>query len=195
MYPQNSQPMKKIASTLILSFIVFSISYAQIGFRGGINLSNQSYSTNTTTSSFSTSGKIGYLLGVNYEIDISEAFSIRPGVEYALKGAEISLNGAQSNSNFDYLEIPVDFAYNSSIFSAYAGPYFAFLTSAKNGSIDLKPNLSTLDIGLNIGLEINVSVIGIGVKYGLGLSNIDRSIVGDESIKNNVLSLYISFRL
>jgi len=185
--------MKKLVLPLVLFFAFISISSAQLGFRGGVNLANQSYTN--AGSGFELTGKIGFLLGVNYEIGFANTFAIRPGLEYALKGTSITINGADANANFDYLEIPVDLIYKSGSFSVYAGPYFAFLTSAKSGSIDIKPDHSTLDVGLNIGLGFNISAVGIGAKYGLGLSNISDYSTGNASIKNNVLSLYVTFTL
>lgn len=187
--------MKKIVSTFVILLAFTAFSFAQLGFRGGINISDQNY-TGTFGSGFEASGKIGYLIGINYKINLGETFSLRSGAEYALKGTEIIVNGAETNSNFDYLEIPVDVIYQSGIFAAYAGPYFAFLTSAKSGDIDIKPDMKSMDIGLNLGLEINISKIGVGAKYGLGLSDIsDYQVVGDIDIKNNVLSLYVTFTL
>jgi hypothetical protein len=185
--------MKKIVFSIFIALAFSTISIAQLGFRGGVNLAKQSY-TNAGTG-FELHGKIGYLLGINYKIEIAESFGIRPGFEYALKGTEITVNGADANSNFDYLEIPIDIIYNSGNLSAYAGPYFAFLTSAKAGTIDLKPEYESLDVGLNVGFEINIANIGVGMKYGLGLSNISDFTTGSASIKNNVLSIYAAFTL
>jgi hypothetical protein len=186
--------MKKLVLSFIIFFAFSSISLAQIGFRAGVNLSNQTFDT-STSSSFEASGKIGFLIGVNYEIGFANTIAVRPGLEYALKGTSITFNGADANSNFDYLEIPVDFVYKTGSFSVYAGPYFAFLTSAKSGSIDVKPDHSTLDIGLNVGLGFNISAVGVGAKYGLGLSNVSDYETGNATIKNNVLSLYMTVSL
>ena len=171
-----------------------SLSFAQLGFRAGVNLSDQSYS-NTSGSTFEANGKIGYLIGINYKLDFSAPIALRTGIEYALKGSSIKINGAEANSNFSYMEVPIDVIYRSNNFSAYAGPYLAFLTSAKSGTIDLKPDTKSMDIGFNIGLEINVANVGVGVKYGLGLADIGNYDLDDTTIKNNVLSLYASFTL
>lgn len=186
--------MKKIIALFILVLAFSNLGNAQLGFRGGVNLSNQSYS-NTANSGFETSGKIGYLIGINYKIDFSGPLALRTGVEYALKGTEIQLNGTDANSNFEYLEVPIDVIFSSGNIAVYAGPYLAFLTSAKSGTIDLKPDIKSMDAGLNIGFEINISRLGIGAKYGLGISDIGDYKVGDIAIKNNVLSLYASITL
>ena len=162
--------MKKTILALIICLASSAYGWTQLGFRGGINLANQAYET--TATGFEYSGKIGYLLGVNYEFKFSESIRIRPGIEYALKGTSITINGAEANSNFDYMEIPVDLIYQAGPLHLYTGPYFAFLTSAKSGSLDLKPNYETMDIGLNVGLGFDISKIGVGAKYGFGLSNI-----------------------
>ena len=185
--------MKKLVFSLVVFFTFLSISSAQLGFRGGLNLAKQSYTN--AGSGFELQGKIGFLLGVNYEIGFANKIAIRPGLEYALKGTSITVNGADAKVNFDYLEIPVDLVYKSGSFSVYAGPYFAFLTSAESESINLKPDYSTLDVGLNVGLGFNISAVGVGAKYGLGLSNISDYSTGNASIKNNVLSLYMTFTL
>ncbi len=73
--------------------------------------------------------------------------------------------------------------------------YRSFGAKANNGMADLKPDYETLDIGLNLGLGFNISKFGVGAKYGIGLSDISQFIITDISIKNNVLSLYATFRL
>ena len=187
--------MKKIIVSIFITACFSSISNAQFSFKGGINLANQSYNTNIATGPIETSSILGYLVGINYKANLG-LVSIRPGIEFSTKGANLT-SSASANSSFGYIELPVDFVYSIGNVSVFSGPYMAFLLSAKNGEFDLKEDMKTLDAGLNIGLDFKIGNFGIGAKYGLGISDISEIVVNsiDISIKNNVLSLYLTYTL
>ena len=109
--------------------------------KGGLNLANVSGAPN---------GRIdeahslkSFVVGIAYDIPLSEAFSIQPGLLYTGKGAKTQL-GTEGNafyykatSNPRYLELPVNFLgkialTQTSSFYIGAGPYVAMGINGKN---------------------------------------------------------------
>tara|TARA_B110000003_G_scaffold198959_1_gene197634 strand:- start:86 stop:448 length:363 start_codon:yes stop_codon:yes gene_type:complete len=83
---------------------------------------------------------------------------------------------------FDYLEVPIDFAFNlgDGGFALSAGPYLAFLMGANTkydgDTEDINKDndvINGMDFGLNLGMSflINESLL-IDARYGMGLSDI-----------------------
>lgn len=189
--------MKKLL-TLAFAFIAFiSISNAQFGLRGGLNLS--SVTLETEGISAEPDSKITFHIGVTYEKMINENLSFRPGLLFSAKGYSFEVDGIDEDfgANFGYLEIPLDFVYNTGSIGIHAGPYIGMLMSAKSGDEDIKETVESLDYGLNLGLTYNVNEqIGVGLNYGLGLANLAKD-SGDEdsSIKNKVIGLFVTYKL
>ena len=168
------------------------MSFSQIGFRVGGNLAHQP--AEFGGNSLERTSKLGFLVGVNYKLKLSESLALRPGIQFASKGYSIEVNGLEVEPNFNYLEVPVDVVFAYGNLGIHAGPYAAFLISAKALDLDLKEEVKSIDAGLNFGLGYTISSVSIGANYGLGLSNISNYKIVS-SVKNKVLSIYLTYTL
>jgi len=190
--------MKKLLFTFLLVGGLITVSQAQLGIRGGLNMTNL-----TGDEIEDNKGSIGFHFGLVYGVAISDNLKFRPGLLYSSKGSKDSTD---DNFKFTstYLEIPLNLKYNvsgSTGFFIEGGPYLGYLMSAKakvgDIEIDLKDTFSGIDFGLNIGIGYDInSNIGIGAHYGLGLGNVaDDPSSPDASANNSNISFYIVYSL
>lgn len=82
------------------------------------------------------SGKTGILIGVDYSLPLTESFSLRPQLEYILKGAKNDEENGLPDNNLNYLEFPLTLVYKIPIGNNHlgllGGPYLALLVSASD---------------------------------------------------------------
>ena len=180
--------MKKIILTLA---VVFAFGYAnaqkaKFGVKGGLNIAT------LTGDVEDASSLIGFQIGGFAEIKISEKFSIQPELMYSSQGASSDLGG---DLKLDYINIPVMAKfYVAKSFSLEAGPQIGFLVSAKADGEDVKDFVSSTDFGFNFGAGYDFTEkLSAGLRYNLGLSNVDDSDSGD-SIKNAVISITLGYK-
>src|SRR5690606_8565736 len=81
---------------------------AQLGVRAGINLASQTYDEDVD----GAKRKLGFALGVNYKLKVTDNFSIQPEVNYIQHGAKATqdiplLGEVSSSATMGYLQIPV----------------------------------------------------------------------------------------
>jgi len=200
--------MKKLLLTAVTFLMIgmFNYASAQFGARVGLNMANVVFDEDDE---IDFDNKIAFHAGVFYEHAINESIYIRPAALISLKGAQISEDfGGTTISqsvNFSYLEVPIDLVYKiavgSNSLNINAGPYLGLLMSANTKfddgmseeTEDVKDQLKGIDFGLNFGVEYQLSQLGIGAGYGLGLANIDDS--GDDiPVKNKNLTFYVTYR-
>lgn len=182
--------MKKLILTFFAVAAFAVTSFAQLNLKAGLNLANQTFEAGGI--SFEPDSKMGFLIGANYTSNLSDALSLRPGIQFSMKGSKIDILGVSSSATFNYLEVPVDLVYSFGDLSVHAGPYLGLLMTAKSDGEDIKDDAKSTDFGLNLGLGYGFGSIGVGVNYGLGLSNINDDGT-DGSVKNKVFSLYVTY--
>jgi len=185
--------MKKLFLSLFVMATFSITSTAQLNLKAGITLANQVIDFGGI--SLSQNLKTGFLIGANYEFQVSESMELRPGIQFSLKWSNFEFGGMTVlSNNFNYIEVPVDLVYNSGNFSFHAGPYLGMLISAKSDGEDVKDDIKPTEVGLNLGIGYSIDRIGIGANYGLGLSNINEE-VSDGIVKNKAISFYVTFAL
>jgi hypothetical protein len=130
--------MKKVFALALVLVFFFSISYAQLGIKGGINIATyggdgSKQTVSVTDPSLSSLPpvtmepkiKIGFVGGISYNIGLLFGLSIQPEVLYIQKGAiyetgTISLSPVYPGASFsgkstmsvDYIMIPVVIKYS-----------------------------------------------------------------------------------
>ncbi len=158
----------------------------KFGIKGGVNLTNL-YIDNVTQENM----KAGLNLGVYAKIPVARGFSIQPEVAYSMKGSQENYNNffgsGKYRFNLDYLEVPVAAVFNvAKNFNVNAGPYVAFLLSAKVKDVDNNGNIKgvtelnkddfqSTDYGLFGGVGFDVGNITLGARYTHGLQEIGKS--------------------
>lgn len=203
--------MKKIIALLsfflILVFNSFSL-YAQtikFGIMGGVNVAEI-----TNYNSFTdTNNRSGAVFGFFAEIPIiGNAFSVRPELFYSQEGLNYishptDIPPVNNKLKLGYLKFPVFLKYSfvpNSLLSPniYAGPYIAVNISAKKVSsttkaiFDVRSSKKPIDAGFIGGIGIDVAIFEVGLRYSLGLVDIDKN--APRQRNNRVLSAVLGIK-
>ena len=194
---------------LLTLFITPLNAQMQIGLKGGINISNV-VGDDANFFGMDLDSRTGFSGGVFFMYQFSELFAIQPEAYYTLKGATLSVNGADLTFSFDYFEIPfllkliIPVEGSNIRPSIFAGPSVGFNTTAKikgeaNGESDehdLKDDTKSTDFSLafggGIGFIIGKNELGFDVRYILGLQSIDDT-SDNADVKNTVIAFNIYF--
>jgi hypothetical protein len=189
--------MKNMKKTVIALLAVASALSAgaqlpKIGIKGGLNIANINNGNSTNATLLSGHG------GLIVHAHLAPSWALQPEVLYSGQGAK--LKGTSTSLNLGYLNVPIMLQYMfSNGFRVEAGPQVGLLLSAKvkdpSGSTDIKGRLTQADFGVGLGLNyLTYSGFGIGGRYNLGLSNINKN-SADGIAKNRVgqISLFYLF--
>ena len=107
--------MKKVIifTFLLVSSLFLSSADAQIGIRGGVNLSSLSASaTEASYSDYKQNSILGYQLGLVLPIHLSDAVAIQPEIMWVQKGGKSTYGFSNSNQlvvsqTYNYVEVPL----------------------------------------------------------------------------------------
>ena len=191
--------MKKLFITMFAILALTSISAQEVlfGAKAGVN-----FASITGEDTDDLDGITAFHFGAVVEIPVSEKFSIQPELLYSAQGAKFSEDGMDIDLKLNYINVPVLAKfYVADGFSIEAGPQFGILLDAEvegdGMSLDIKDNVTSLDIGVDFGLGYKLdNGLNFGARYNLGLTdgNDDPEFFGsDEAFKNSVLQLYVGF--
>lgn len=189
--------MKKITLSII-AVLVFGFANAQetkFGVKAGVNFANLGGDSKDTKT------LVGFQVGGFTEIKLTEKFAIQPELLYSAQGAknEDSFGGEtlKYDTKLSYLNIPVMAKYFiTEAFSVEAGPQIGILLSAKIDGEDFKDETKSIDFGVNFGTEYDFTEnFSAGLRYNLGLSNINDGEVSDDiKVNNSVFSLSLGYK-
>jgi hypothetical protein len=143
--------MKKLNllfSLLILVAFTFSAkAQVEFGIKAGANFSNISMDFKDSDWEMATKIKPAFHFGVTADVPFSDNFSFQPGLLYSSKGfsydmeefietffgdlpEEASIDG-YARATYNYLEVPLNFAFKTNGLQIFAGPYVAMGLSGK----------------------------------------------------------------
>jgi opacity protein-like surface antigen len=200
--------MKKITLSII-AVLAFGFANAQevkFGLKGGINLST------FTGDVGSTSTRVGFQVGGFAEIKVTDKFSVQPELLYSAQGAKekggVDVNGDMQSAEviykLGYINVPIMAKYYvADKFSLEAGPQIGFLTSSKaeakilgfSKEVDMEDAVKSIDFGLNFGAGLDFTEnFSAGVRYNLGLSDINNEKDSTNKIHNSVFSLSVGYK-
>jgi hypothetical protein len=192
------------------------LSEQNFGIKGGLNVS-QLYIDQPNAEDEHM--KLGYHFGLFGTIPVNNLVFIQHEVLYTNVGSKITYGGADLADLFgiepgevrfhlNYVQVPVAVVVNIGPLGVYAGPYGAYLLSAKVKNLrssDLnttdKKKLETddfyrIDYGLVGGLTWFVGSVSIGARYNHGLREIGkRGLAGSltNDAQNAVVQVYMGF--
>ena len=169
--------MKKLF-TAILTVVALAIatpSHAQFGFglRGGLNITNLTFSENDLKSS----NKAGFFIGPTVKISLPvTGLSVDGSALYDQRTAKIK--NADANVKLQTIQIPINIRYGIGLSSAvnlfaFAGPQFGFNIGDKSRDLNEggKWSLKSSNISGNIGIGATVfSKLQITANYNFQLS-------------------------
>jgi hypothetical protein len=184
--------------------MLVQVSMAQkFGLKGGVNFANMSFSS----SGYNVSPKsiVGFHFGPVADFKLSESLCFNTGILYSLKGFKMEATDESMSLKLNYLEIPLNLAYNFSIsetskFFIQAGPYLGYALSGKSKYGDVsesinfkKDGMKRFDFGLGAGLGLELGPIVPSVSYQLGFSNINDGSEEDAKVKNKVFQISVAY--
>jgi hypothetical protein len=192
------QTIKRLGFSLIMVLMAYGIQ-AQFTIQAGMNAASWRASIEGLT--IETDSRVGFHIGGTYSTPVSDKFMFKPGLLYSQKGAKF---GGFLDESLDivqtYVEIPLTFVYQSNPekgFFAEGGPYIGFLLSAESEGEDIKEAYNSTDFGLNLGLGYDFGKILIGLRGGLGITNIakDDGDLQGGTVTNSNGQLYFAVKL
>lgn len=187
--------MKRISLFFALAFAVLAGSASAqtfgLGLEAGANFSNfLGSSSDLTKIGAANDSKLGFVGGGFLSLNFGNSFSIRPEILYEQKGNAIS--GTTTTTEMDYIEVPVllKLALGTPVINPaiLLGPSFSWNTVATsaNGSV---PNVSSSDIGLVGGVEIDIDKFLVSARYELGLENVSQNV----NVQNGTITLLAGY--
>jgi hypothetical protein len=189
--------MKRILLSAMLLIGTFGFTQAQIsgGIKGGLNFANQEYSADGF--SISPDARTAFHVGAFLAINFSDNLGLQPELLYSSKGSEFEFAGTTATAKYNYLDVPILLRYSiNEMISLHAGPQISLLMSAEDDDgDDISEGVTGSDLGLSFGgqVDLPMGLVG-GLRYNLGLSNIDDTDSGGE-VKNRVFQIYVGYKL
>jgi hypothetical protein len=213
---------KKLLLLTVLFIFIGGSLYAldlSYGVKGGINFAHFGGDDASASGVSDSNSKVGFTGGVFGSIPIEDNVIIQPSILLTLKGQKwesIGNTGFEYDSLF-YIEVPVllkvypplklpgDGKYKA---NAFIGPYLGidlfkryrrtgevrdvvFAGSPATGDID---DIKTLDVGLVIGIGVDIKKFLFEASYSFGFIALDSSPAALD-IKNRVLTLMVGYRI
>lgn len=198
--------MRKLIFTIV-SFIALSAVYAQtsFGIHGDAIFAKQKIKSSgiTITGDDRTSWKAGLISN----IPLASDFAFMPQLNLLSKGTKISFQGMSGESKLTYLELPLNFVYNSNGFFAGLGPVLSYGLSGKEESdgvstdvkfdgeqnpTDDNSHYKAFEFGGDIiaGYKLSNGLF-FNAHYNLGFSNINPN--SDVTVKNQYFGFGIGY--
>jgi hypothetical protein len=126
----------------------------------------------------SSDKKAGFTAGILANFPLSKNFAVQPALNFTQKGGKESEDDYEVLMKLNYLELPVNFLYNSTNagkghFFAGAGPVFGFALSGKDKlEIDgVGSEEYALEIGSTNDDDLKVFDFGVNIMAGYQLAN------------------------
>lgn len=190
---------------LLTAILISSVTYAQhgsspaghvnLGIKGGLNVYNIHLDDNTNLDR-----RIGYHFGLLGHIHFNSHYAFQPEIVYSTQGARTNVANATTETNLDYVNIPVLFQYMfDGGFRIQAGPQIGFLVSAKSKtdgtSTDIKDDLKPFDFAVSVGLSYVVPATGFGIdaRYNIGLSKLNKDAGANSTNRGFQFGLFYIF--
>jgi hypothetical protein len=178
--------MKQLLTTVLI--LITASAFAQPGLKGGLNFAT------IGGDAAGVKSKTDFHVGFFFLTMESEKFGVQPEFIFSRQGAQAS--GVKIN--YDYVNVPVMFNYYpEENFFIQGGPQLGLLINAKikdgDGSIDVKNQLTSLDLSLGLGCGYQSGSTIIGLRYNIGLTDTASDAPG--KYPNRVLQLSIGFKV
>ncbi len=197
--------MKKIY-TLVFCLSLFTMAAkAQLsyGLKAGVNVAEEHFSSDQFTTSSHLAFNGGAFLNYQTKIPVSlqlELFYSSEGTKETSKSS-----GTKGTIREGYLNIPLLAQYKTP-FGVYVetGPQLGFLLTSKEDfgtttNDDIKKYYNSTDFSWCFGAGYELLTgpakgLGLNVRYAPGLTTINKEAVGGGKLKNNVLSIDLTYR-
>ena len=201
--------MKKLFLAMIFAATT-AVSFAQIGVKGGVALSNLRFNDSNNEIS-DNAARVGYQAGLVFKLPIIEGnLALQPEVLYAARGAKYNTRNAEVSTRFSYIDVPVLLVWNplDGPLNIHAGPQFSRLIDvdykyefANDVTVKAdRDNFEDWDLGLAVGLGLNFEKFFVDFRYIQGLNDIQNDglldgVSFDPEVKNFGFQASVGFYL
>lgn len=211
--------MQNICTLLICVLTAATLS-AQLGVKGGVNVSTLRLEDEESLRIDNKQGETGWQAGFFYRLQLSDALSIQPELLYVERGSEFEiLNAALSRadasveSETKYVEIPVvaRLRLGALPVNIQVGAYGAYLADVeytfRSGLLDMgsdlidddRDNYNRSDWGFIGGVGVEFLNFTIDLRYTQGWQAMEgafmfRNVAYLETAKNDALMLNVGYR-
>jgi len=199
-------------STLLLILFVASAQKPQIGIVAGATLSN--FKAKSEGEDLTADSKMGFTAGLITNFGVNEKFTFQTGLHLVQKGTkeEESIGGSTASAKLTsyWMELPLNFMYNSGGFFVGAGPSLSFGVGGKwevefEGEKESEKihfgnteddDMKGFDFGANIvaGFQFSNGLL-VAANFNQGFSNLMSSDTGDGSLKSHYFGLRLGYLL
>lgn len=166
---------------------------AQLGIKGGLNISNLSYDND-----YDAESRVGAHVGLLAHIHMGGPLALQPEVVYSMQGAE----WGNRDLEYNYLNVPflIQYMFPQGL-RLETGPQVGVLLSAEEEDnagfdVDVENSMKKTDLAWALGLGyMSTSGLGIDVRYNIGLTEIYKPRRPDD-VYNRVwqIGLFYQFR-
>ncbi len=185
--------VKTEAQVPVVSKVTKALPKVTLGLKLGANFQELN-SSSTFDNSYKGGIVGGVFVGVTKNKIGVQVEGLVKTVKYTVKG----LGGSSNVINTMYIDVPVLFEYKFvPRLWLQVGPQFSSLSSAKNGSTDVKSSFNTSDFSGVLGLQAILPVhIVAGARYLMGFSDMNNHTVSGatDSWKNRSFQIYVGYR-
>jgi hypothetical protein len=210
--------MKKILLISLVMLLAVSVSFAQFGIKGGINLGTAGGDDKAINPamfnpllngfpSIQPTTRMGLTGGISYKVGLILGLSIQPEVLYTQKGAiyEMSYSGISGKGTIkvDYIDIPIVARY-APLPIPFVHPYieagviYSTLLAAKfkaedpteSSESDIKDHLTKNDFSILLGIGVEVFMIDINARYVMGQTKLFNDDDPTTSFNESDLKMY-----
>jgi hypothetical protein len=167
--------MRKLLLSLFFAILITASASAQIfkiGLRGGVNITNGTFSQISTGDYRinSLKSKPGYQIALVSRISIPKFVQISPELQMTAHNYRYRVSGASSGEvkvAVKRLELPVTVGFNISVFRLFGGPVFRLAHSEKsdNKRLGLEVKYNDSDVALVAGAGLDLGRFFVDARY------------------------------
>lgn len=201
--------MKKLLKLTLAFLFLFMASQmkAQVRFGPEVGLNIAKMTIKSSGMTITPSTLTSFHVGVDVEFTLTKNLFLQSGVLYSVKGAKISDSEEKGELSPNYIEVPVHvmgmYDIGGPKLMILAGPYFAYgiagkvkyngnsrnITYGNNDNSDLK----AFDMGIDVGIGVEMSGVQLTGRYGFGLANIWPHT--GYTVKNGVFQISLAYMI
>ncbi len=171
------------------------IRYGIMAGANAFKLSGQSFDSKTY---------FGFSAGVYADIVIHGRWGLQPELLYNGYSGKTTgffnnnFNGASSNVNLNYVTLPILVTFQASdVFTILVGPQYGYLVNQTSGlTFPSKKDVFTKnDFSILFGGHMNLGKIGLGLRYVVGITQLNNLDDNIDSWKNQGFQFYLTYKL
>jgi hypothetical protein len=195
--------MKKIILTFFITTAAYSFATAQLlpsfqfGAKAGLNFSGIQ---STTSSTFSSNNRAGYLAGFWARFG-ALGFNFQPEMYLTSKEVQVSQNGGQTTAKFTSVDVPLLIGGKIGAFGFggrfYTGPVISFAVNKDQsfaGAVGSASGLNYRDqnFAWQVGAGVDIKKLSIDLRYEAGITKQD---YGTGQTRINLFNVSLGYSL